>query len=169
MMNLDAAGRPGGSGTGIRSIGHPELLPYFEAIAEDMKLTYNMVVEDEFGIGSDHVPFMLQGIPTTTHVDSDLERASGWAPEMGIHQDVLSWRETEEDTIDKTMPEYVRRDAVTLARMVLRVVNSAEIPARRMTLEETTKIIEERGFTERLFGLFKKTPEELAKHGLSTE
>ena len=112
---------------------------------------------------------MLQGIPTVTHVDSDLERTSGWAPEMGIHQDVLSWRETEEDTIDKTMPEYVRRDAVTLARMVLRVANSAEIPTRRMTIEETTKIIEDRGFTERLYGLYKKTPEELAKHGITTE
>jgi len=169
MINLDAAGRPGGSGTGIRSVGRPELIPYFKAIAENMKLTYNMVVEDEFGIGSDHVPFMLQGIPTTTHVDSDLGRTSGWPFEMGILQDVLSWRETEEDTIDKTTPEYARRDAITLARMVMRVANSDEIPSRHLTVDETTKLIDERGYTERLYNLYLKTPEELAKQGLSSD
>jgi hypothetical protein len=125
-----------------------------------------MSVEDHFSIGSDQVPFMLQGIPTITHRDSDPERTSGWPYEKGVLNDLLSWRETEEDTIDKTSPEFVRRDAITTSRILLRLANSKDIPAKRLSTEETTRLIEDRGFTERLFNLYYKTPEELAKHGL---
>ena len=168
MVNLDAAGRPGGSGMGIASIGRPELVPYFKSIASDMKLPYNMSVRDHFGISSDYVPFMLHGIPTVSHESSDPERTSGWPFEKGILGDLFSWRETEEDTIDKTTPEYVRRDAITTARIMLRVANSGKIPTGRLTMEETVKLIEEREFTERLYNLYYMTPEELAKKGLST-
>ena len=78
----------------------------------------------------------------------------------------ISWRESAEDTIDKTKPEYVRRDAINLSRIILRVANSDEIPARRLKMDETTRLIDDRGFTERLYNLYYKTPEELAKHGL---
>lgn len=166
MLNLDASGRPGGSGMGISTIGRPELLPYFKSLADDMKLPYKMAIVDHFGIGSDFVPFMLQGVPTTSHTTSDPERTSGWPFEMGIHNDIISWRETAEDTIDKTRPEFVRRDAITLARLLMRIANSEEIPARHLTMEETTRLIDDRDFTERLYGLYYKTPEELAKHGL---
>jgi Zn-dependent M28 family amino/carboxypeptidase len=163
MMNLDAAGRPGGSGTGIGSIGRPELVPFFRSIADDLKLPYNMAIVDRFGIGSDHVPFMLQGIPTTNHQTSDPERTSGWPHEMGVHGDIISWRETEEDTIDKTRPEFVRRDAITVARVLMRVANAQEIPARKLSMEQTKQLIEDRGFTERLYNLYYKSPDELAK------
>ena len=166
MLNLDASGRPGGSGMGISTVGRPELLPYLKSIADDMKLPYKMAVVDHFGISSDFVPFMLHGVPTASHTTSDPERTSGWPYEMGIHGDIISWRETAEDTIEKTRPEFVRRDAITLARALMRIANSDEIPARRMTMEETTRLIDDRGFTERLYGLYYKTPEELAKHGL---
>ncbi len=128
-----------------------------------------MTVVDHFTISSDHVPFMLQGIPTVQHEYSDPERTSGWPHEKGLMGDRLSWRETVEDTIDKTNPEFVRRDAITFARVAMRVVNSDEILARRMIMEETTKLIEERGFLERLYELYYKTPEELVKHGLSSD
>jgi len=167
MLNLDAAGRPGGSGMGIATIGRPELVAFFKSIADDMKLPYAMSVRDHFGISSDYVPFMLQGIPTVSHDVSDPERTSGWPFEKGLLGDMLSWRETEEDTIDKTSPEFVRRDAITAARVLLRLANSDEIPARRLMMEETAKLIAERGFTERLYNLYYMTPEELAKKGLS--
>ena len=166
MLNLDASGRPGGSGLGISTMGRPELVPYLRSIADDMKLPYEMAVEDGFGIGSDFVPFLIQGVPTASHRVSDPERTSGWPYEMGIHNDIISWRESAEDTIDKTKPEYVRRDAINLSRIILRVANSDEIPARRLKMDETTRLIDDRGFTERLYNLYYKTPEELAKHGL---
>jgi Zn-dependent M28 family amino/carboxypeptidase len=144
MLNLDASGRPGGSGMGIRLEGRPELLPFFKSIADDMKLPYDMAVLDRFSVGSDHVPFVLQGIPAGNHAVSDPERTAGWPPEMGIHNDIISWRETAEDTIDKTRPEFVRRDAIIVARVMMRLANAEKIPARRFTLEETKKLIEER-------------------------
>jgi Iap family predicted aminopeptidase len=169
MVNLDAAGRPGGSGLGLGTVGRPELIPYFKAFAEDMKLPYEMEITDHFGISSDYVPFMLRGIPTVSHVGSDRIRTSGWPYEMGIHGDIISWRETKEDTIDKTRPEFVRRDAINLARILLRVANSDEIPAKHLTLEETKKLIDDRGFTERLYNLYYKTPEELVREGLKSD
>lgn len=164
LLNLDASGRPGGSGMGLNMNGRSELIPYFESMANEMKLPYNMAIVDKFGIQSDHLPFLLQGIPTIGHTPSDPERTSGWPYEMGILNDVLSWRETEEDTIDKTRPEFVRRDAITLARLLMRLANS-DIPARKLTMEETKKLINDRGFTERLYNLHYRTPEELAEHG----
>ena len=85
---------------------------------------------------------------------------------MGIHGDIISWRETAEDTIDKTRPEFVRRDAITTARVVMRMLNSDDIPAKRLTTGETTKLIDDRGFIEQLYNLYYKTPKELAKQGL---
>jgi Iap family predicted aminopeptidase len=166
MFNLDAAGRPGGSGLGISVIGRPELVPYIQTIKDEMKLVYDMALEDHFGISSDYVPYMLQGIPTISHRPSDPERTTGWPYEKGLLGDLLSWRETEEDTIDKTSPEFTRRDAITTARILLRLANTEEIPGRKLSLRETVDLIEERGFTERLTNLYYKTPEELAKHGL---
>lgn len=167
MLNLDCAGRPGGSGLGISIIGRPELIGYIDGIADDMELPYKMRVIDHFGLSSDYVPFMLNGIPTLAPEVSNSQRTSGWPHEMGIHNDIISWRETEEDTIDKTTPEFVRRDAITTARMLLRIANSKSIPARKLTIDETKKLIEERGFTERLYNLYYMTPEELMIHGLS--
>lgn len=168
MFNLDAAGRPGGSGLGVAAIGRPELVPFLKSLADEMKLTYDMCVKDNFAIGSDYVPFMLQGIPTITHETSDPERTSGWPFEMGRLGDILSWRETEEDTIDKTTPEFVRRDAITTARLLLRLAACDQIPAGKLTIEETVKLIEDRGFAERLFNLYYTTPRKLAENGLST-
>jgi len=166
MLNLDAAGRPGGSGMGISVEGRPVLLSFFRSMADDMKLPYEMVLVDQFTVGSDHVPFVLQGMPTANHEVSDPERTSGWRPEMGIHNDIISWRETVEDTIDKTTPEFARRDAITVVRIMLRLANADEIPARRFTMEETVKLIEEREYTERLYNRRYRTPEELAEHGV---
>ena len=167
MFNLDAAGRPGGSGLGLAAVGRPDLLPFLQDIATDMKLPYRMAVSDHFGVSSDYVPFMLQGIPTCQAAFTDPERTSGWPHEMGIHGDIISWRETAEDTIDKTTPEYVRRDAMNTARVILRAANAEEIPARALSMAETEKLIADEGFTERLAGLYDRTPRELAERGLS--
>lgn len=162
MLNLDTAGRPDGSGLGIRIEGRPELIPYFKFMADDMKLPYDMTIIEKFDIGSDHIPFLLQGIPTAYPQISDPERTSGWPYEMGIKE---NWRETQEDTIDKTKPEFVRRDAITVARILMRIANSDEIPAKHLTFAETKKLIEDRGYTERLYNRGYRTAEELAKYG----
>ena len=169
MFNLDAAGRPGGSGLGISIIGRPELVPYLKGIEGDLDLTYDMDIADRFGLGSDYVAFMLNGIATCSAAYTDIARTSGWPDEMGILGDELSWRETVEDTIDKTAPEYVRRDAIQTARFLARMANDEEIPGRVLTIEETEKLIEDSGFTERLMGLYYRGARELAEKGLAVD
>jgi len=159
MWNLDGAAGAGAAGLGISVQGRPELLGYFRSMANEMRLPYQMAVSDGFGLHSDHLPFLLQGIPTATAVGSDRERSAGW-------RHLLGWGHTVADTIDKMRPEFLRSAAITVARVLMRVANSEEIPARHLTMEETKKLIDERGYTERLHNLRYRTPEELAKHGV---
>lgn len=159
MWNLDGAAAAGAAGLGITTQGRPELLPFFKSISDDMKLPYNMAIKDGIGLHSDHLPFVLQGIPTGSTARSDPERAAGWSHLMG-------WSHTVSDTIDKMRPEFLRSGAITVARVLMRVANADKIPAKHMTMEETKKLIDERGYTERLYNLRYRTPEELAEKGV---
>ncbi|MCW3978585.1 MAG: M28 family peptidase [Candidatus Bathyarchaeota archaeon] len=159
MWNLDGAAASGAAGLGISIQGRPELIPYFESIFQDMKLPYGAVVADRVSLHSDHLPFLLQGVPTASGARSDLERAAGWSH-------LLGWSHTVADTIDKMRPEFLRSAAITAARVLMRVANSDEIPARHLTMEETKGLIDERGYTERLYNLRYRSPEELAKRGV---
>lgn len=159
MWNLDGAAASGAAGLGISIQGRRELLPYFESIFEDMRLPYKAVIADRVSLHSDHLPFLLQGVPTASGARSDPERAAGWSH-------LLGWSHTVADTIDKMRPEFIRSAAITAARVLMRVANSDEIPARHLTMEETKALIAERGYTERLYNLRYRTPEELAKLGV---
>lgn len=159
MWNLDGSASAGAAGLGIGLQGRPELIPYFQDIADEMKLPYNMAVVDGLGLHSDHLPFLLQGIPTARSARSDPEKVAGYSHLMG-------WSHTVSDTIDKMRPEFLRSGAITLARVLMRVANSDKIPAKHMTLDETIKLIDERGYTERLFNLRYRTPKELAEKGV---
>jgi len=159
MWNLDGAAGAGAAGLGISIQGRPEILRYFRTMADEMKPPYQMTVSDGFGLHSDHLPFLLQGIPTATAVGSDRERSAGW-------RHLLGWGHTVADTIDKMRPEFLRTAAITVSRVLMRVANSEEIPAGHLTMEETKKLIDERGYTERLYNLRYRTPEELAEYGV---
>ena len=159
MWNLDGAGRPGSGELGVTVQGRPELIPYFKQIVDDLKLPYEAKVMDGFGLHSDHLPFVLQGIPTSRGNRSSPEKIAAWSHLMG-------WGHTVADTIDKVRPEFYRTAAITLSRVLMRVANSDEIPTRHLTMEETKKLIDERGYTERLYNLRYRTPEELAEHGV---
>lgn len=159
MQNLDMAASAGAAGLGISIQGRPELIPFFKAIAREMKLPYEMAVADRVGLHSDHLPFLLQGVPTAGVAFSDPEMAASWRGLMG-------WSHTVADTIDKMRPEFLRFAAITVARVLMRVANSDEIPAKQLTREETKKLIDDKGYTERLFNLRYRTPDELAEHGV---
>jgi Zn-dependent M28 family amino/carboxypeptidase len=165
MLNLDVAGRPGGGGLGIMTENSPEMIPFLKSAAEEMKLSYQMLIQDRFTYGSDHLPFMLQGVPAAnpTPFGSEPEREAGWPYEMGIRR---GWREAAEDTIDKTRPEFVRYDAIAVARILMRVANADDIPAKHKTWDETIKILNEYGFAEQMYAGHYRTPDELAKYGV---
>lgn len=160
MWNLDGAAGAGVGGLGVSIEGRPELIPYFRSIADDMKLPYKMAVSDGFDLHSDHLPFLLQGISTASAAVSDREKSAGWS-------NLTGWSHTVADTIDKMRPEFLRSAAITVARVLMRVANSDEIPAGHLSMEETKKLIDERGYTERLYNLRYRSPEELAKYGVS--
>ena len=159
MWNLDMAASAGAAGLGISIQGHPELIPYFQPMIDDMRLPYNMALADSFDVHSDHLPFLLQGVPTAGVRGSDSEKAAAWSH-------LTRWEHTVADTIDKMRPEFLRSAAITVARLLMRVANSDEIPAKHLTMEETKKLIDDRGYTERLYNLRYRTPDELARYGV---
>ena len=125
MMNLDAAGRPGGSGTGIRSVGRPELIPYFKAIAKDMKLTYNMVVEDEKQI--------------LTLIQTSLEKA----------QHTILSAESGREGLDLSRL-YGGRIDILITDAILPHLNGFELAETILSERPNIKIIMISGFTEEI-------------------
>ena len=134
MLNLDAAGGEGKKGVILH--GHPELEPFVEQAAEEMKaeLPYFQRVSPY----SDHWPFYLKGVPT----------GGGRDPEALRTRTGRGYGHTRYDTVDKVELEYLRLAAANYSRFLLRVANNDEWPARRMTQEEIEAFIQEQGYDQ---------------------
>jgi len=134
MLNLDSAGGKGKKGIILH--GHPELEPFVEQTAKDIKaeLPYFQRVSPY----SDHWPFYLKGVPT----------AGGGDPEAIRTRTGRGYGHTKYDTVDKVELEYLRLAAANYSRLLLRVANADEWPARRMTQEDIEEFIQKQGYDQ---------------------
>jgi len=134
MLNLDAAGGSGKKGVILH--GHPELEPFIEHAAKEMKaeLPYFQRVSPY----SDHWPFFLKGVPT----------AGGGDPEAIRTRTGRGYGHTRYDTVDKVELENLRRAAANYSRLLLRVANADEWPAKRNSKEEIEEFIKEQGYDQ---------------------
>jgi aminopeptidase YwaD len=134
MLNLDAAGGSGKKGVILH--GHPELEPFVEQAASEMKaeLPYFQRVTPY----SDHWPFFLKGVPT----------AGGGDPEAIRTRTGRGYGHTRYDTVDKVELENLRLAAANYSRLLLRVSNADEWPAKRKTQEEIEAFIKEQGYDQ---------------------
>lgn len=106
MLNLDGAGR--GGETAIVLQGWSELRGLFNDISKDMK--HPLTVGSQISPYSDMFPFALAGVPSATL------RSSGVGPSTG-----RGWGHTAADTLDKVSPRALQMDALTVARVFLRL------------------------------------------------
>jgi Zn-dependent M28 family amino/carboxypeptidase len=136
MLNLDSAARSGKKGVIIH--GHPELEPFIERAAKEMRaeLPYIQRVSPY----SDHWPFFLKGVPT----------ASGGDPEELRGTLGRGYGHTRYDTVDKVELEHLRQAAANYSRLLLRVANAEDWPAKRMSKEEIDSFIREQGYDQTL-------------------
>lgn len=134
MLNLDAAGGSGKKGVILH--GHPELEPFVEQTAKEMKaeLPYFQQVSPY----SDHWPFFLKGVPT----------AGGGDPDALRTRTGRGYGHTRYDTVDKVELEDLRRAAANYSRLLLRVANAEEWPAKRKTKEEIEEFIKEQEYNK---------------------
>ena len=138
MLNLDGAGQGRGGTESITLTATPDLVPYFEELAEAM--TYKMPVQHRMSPHSDHYPWSIRGVPSGT---------------LGSRDDTMTlvgrgWGHTEADTVDKATVRGLQMSAVAIARVLLRVANDDTFPGRRRSRDEVMELINEVGLDEPL-------------------
>jgi hypothetical protein len=124
LLNCDAAG--GGGEKGIELNAWPEVEPVFEEFGRQMG---GLPLGQKTHAFSDHYPFFLCGVPT------------GY---IGNPRGVFTgrgWGHTRYDTLDKVQADDVRRASALAARIVLRIANAQEWPARRRSREAVERLI----------------------------
>lgn len=123
VLNVDSPVRAQAGEESLRTCGFPELVPYFQAIARDVK--YDVEVRDTIGMYADHFPFAAAGVPSGT---------LGSRPTPGMVG--RGWGHTPADTVDKVNPKAIQAAAALTARLLLRMSLDQSFPGRHRTREE---------------------------------
>jgi hypothetical protein len=85
---------------------------------------------------SDHWPFFLKSVPC----------GSGGDPEMRRTRTGRGYGHTKFDTVDKVEQEFLRLAAANYSRILFRIANIEEWPAKRKTSEEIKEFIQKQGY-----------------------
>lgn len=132
MLNLDGAG---GSGETMLVLqGWPDQVPVFKRLVEETKEA--VTVGDRVGLYSDMYPFAMAGVPSAT--------MATWDPK----QVGRGWGHTAADTLDKVNPRDLRRDALVVARLLLRLATREDFRPAHKTPADMRKLLEADGLVE---------------------
>ncbi len=125
MINMDMTGRP----TGVNVMGFKDFMPFFENFVEALPgFSLNRGVVNQPWTNSDHMPFLMRGIPVfslTAHLD----------PEMGRYYHSVG------DTFDKVRADYLSQASAVIALMATEMANNTKLPYRRLTKDEVIKLL----------------------------
>jgi hypothetical protein len=142
MLNLDTTGR-GSPGTESLSVtGLPELVPFFQAMSGAMG--YRFPVRDHFTSASDHFPFAMNGVPSGGIGTTELAAAAA----HGLVG--RGWGHTPADTFDKANSKSLQSAAMVTARILLRVAEAGDWPARRRRTDEVEQQLSQAGLLDGL-------------------
>ena len=135
MLNLDAAGGAGRKGIVLN--GLPELEPLFRKFAEEMKA--EVPIHQQVSPYSDHWPFFLKGVPTASGGDPEARAQTGFGRGYG---------HSRYDTLDKVEIRFLREAAANYSRLIFRVANIDEWPAKHRTEEKVREFVKAQGYEE---------------------
>jgi len=135
MLNLDAAGGVGRKGVVLN--GLPELEPLLKKFVEEMKA--EVPIHQQVSPYSDHWPFFLKGVPTGSGGDPEARAQTGFGRGFG---------HSRYDTLDKVEMRYLREAAANYSRILLRVANADEWPAKHKEEEKIKEFIKTQGYDE---------------------
>lgn len=134
MINLDMTGKP----TGFNAMGRDELIPFLEEVNVQLGgLKLERGVINAPWTNSDHMPFMLAGIPTitmTAHLDK----------EQGRYYHSIG------DSFDKVKKEYLSAAAAVTAILARELANSKSLRVKRFAEHETQELLVRFKLDERL-------------------
>ena len=129
LLNLDIVGRPRGLAAGGKRAAFPFL-------HEAGTVLSPLGIEEELittpGLHSDHVPFMLQGVPTLS-----------W--QCAFPERTLMYCHSSADTMDKIDLPGLRLCACATAALIFLLAEVPERPARPLSPKETRTMLEDAG------------------------
>jgi len=134
MINLDMTGKP----TGINVMGFDSLIPRLELFIQKLD-TFDLKrgIINQPWTNSDHIPFMLAGIPSitfTAHLDTEQSR---YYHSIG-------------DSFDKVNKEYLSEAAAFTSIFVVELANNPHLSGMKLSVEETKKMLRAFKLEERL-------------------
>ena len=125
MINMDMTGRP----TGFNAMGFDEFLPFLRALADQLEgFNLNRGVISRPWTNSDHMPFMMKGIPNfslTAHLDA----------EQGRYYHSFG------DTFDKVRADYLSQAAAVISILTVELANRPDLPFKKLTAEQTAEML----------------------------
>lgn len=134
MLNMDMTGTP----IGINNFGYSEFKPIFENIIKNINgFDWEKGVVDNPWTNSDHIFFMLEGIPSFNvwgHLD---EPQYKWYHDFG-------------DTFDKQNKKYLADAAGVVSVIIYELANNPNIPVVRQNKQETIEFMKEHKLEEQL-------------------
>ncbi|MDP2871087.1 MAG: M20/M25/M40 family metallo-hydrolase [Bacillota bacterium] len=127
MLNLDGAGR-GDQARDLAIQGSLELIPYFRRLAATMNEP--MAVDNNIVLFTDCYPFLAVGVPAATCANLG-----------GQSTGTRGFGHTPADTLDKVALRDLQSAAIRVARLILRVANAGDWPAKRMSPDKVREVI----------------------------
>jgi carboxypeptidase Q len=136
VLNLDVVGAP----VGLGAVGRPEAAPVLAPIRSALAAggwTLEPGISTGGGLYSDHMPFMLEGVPIVSVRSRSPDRARGVT-------------HTTADTRDKLDEDGIADTAAVTAALLWALANAPDRPFPRWSFEETGRIMEAMGFRDPL-------------------
>lgn len=134
MINMDMTGSP----NGFNAMGFEEFVPFFEDLCDKLNgFDMSRGVSNNPWTNSDHMYFMLEGIPSFTlsaHLDEDMYH---YYHDFG-------------DTFDKASKRYISDAAAIVSLLAYELANAEELEFKKLSREETRDMLIEHNLDERL-------------------
>ncbi|MBU1718418.1 MAG: M28 family peptidase [Bacteroidetes bacterium] len=133
-INMDMTGTP----EGFNMMGFDEYIPFFEKIVTDLSgFDLYKGVSSQMWTNSDHVPFMLEGIPVFS-ISAKLEES------------MYKFYHESGDTFDKVSKRYISDAAAVVSVVVYRLATDTQIVHRRHTANEMMEQLKKHNLEEKL-------------------
>lgn len=125
MINMDMVGDP----IGINAMGFDSLIPFLEGFSNQLNaLSFTRAMDNKPWNGSDHMPFIIQGIPSITLYAPINEASSRFYHDFG-------------DTFDKVDETTLSKSIAIISLLTYELANDDKLSLPRLTQEETIALL----------------------------
>jgi Iap family predicted aminopeptidase len=134
MINMDMTGYP----TGFNAMGFAEFIPLLTALVAELNgFNLQAGVANKPGTNSDHMPFLLAGIPVLSL-------------QAKLDENMLDSYHSQRDSFDKVNKKYLSESAAVISILVHELANRPDFPFRKRNALEMIAFLKSFGLDEKL-------------------